>query len=325
MFNSKPTSRNKSGFTLVELLVVIAIIGILIGMLLPAVQQVREAARRIQCGNQLRQLALACHNFESANGHFPSGLHVPINDDDDDNFNGGIDLDEAMDWGVQRGPGGDQFGSWMVWIFPFMEQNNLFDRIDTSVRENSGTNPDVSPEIVPNLLCPSDIDEQTAEFNGQVFGANSYFGCAGLQGWFKDLLTHDGILFYNSKVTFGQISDGSSNTFLLGERYSEDPEFPTFGNFRGWAWSNDNAARDCIVGMLEPINFMLPEGAGPNLSFDETDQKFNSFSSGHPGGANFAMGDGSVQFVNGSGNSDLMLLQSLAIRNDGEVVNITEF
>lgn len=321
MSKFKTSLRGRSGFTLVELLVVIAIIGILIGMLLPAVQQVREAARRIQCGNQLRQLALACHNFESANGHFPSGLHVPI----DNNLSGGITESQSAEWGVPPGPAGDQFGSWMVWIFPFMEQNNLFDRIDTSVRETGGTNPEVSNEIVPNLLCPSDIEAETAEFGGQVFGANSYFGCAGIQGWFKDLLTHDGILFYNSKVTFGEISDGSTNTFLLGERYSEDPEYPAFGNFRGWAWSNDNSARDCIVGMLEPINFMLPEGTGPNPNFDETDQKFNSFSSGHPGGANFAMGDGSVHFVNGSSNSDLTLLQALAVRNDGEVVNITDF
>ena len=77
--------------------------------------------------------------------------------------------------------------------------------------------------------------------------------------------------------------------------------------------------------MLEPVNFMLPEGAGPSPSFDDTDKKFNSFSSGHPGGANFALGDGSVQFISGSGNSDLTLLQALAIRNDGLVVSISDF
>ena len=312
-------SKRRSGFTLVELLVVIAIIGILIGMLLPAVQQVREAARRTQCSNQLRQIALACHTYEGTYKRFPPGLNIPF-----EQGSGSFDANEKAKWNLNEEPIKDQFGSWMIWILPFIEQNNLFNQLDTSVRESAGVNPTFSGEVIPGYICPSDIAETTIEVSGRTYGVNSYHGVAGFQGWFKDDLTHDGILYYNSAVTFAQISDGSTNTFLFGERYSDDPEFEGFSGFRGWAWANENAARDCIVGMLEPVNFMLDEGDGPNPGFPEQDKKFNSFSSGHPGGANFAMGDASVQFVDGSSNSDLALLESLAIRNDGNVVNFND-
>jgi prepilin-type processing-associated H-X9-DG protein len=127
------------------------------------------------------------------------------------------------------------------------------------------------------------------------------------------------MLYYNSSVGFGDISDGSSNTFLIGERYSRDDEYPRFNTFRGWAWSSSASARDCIVGMLEPINYELPEGVGPNPSFAWTDKKFNSFSSAHPGGANFAIADGSVQFMTLTSSGSMTLLENLAIRNDGNV------
>ena len=131
-------------------------------------------------------------------------------------------------------------------------------------------------------------------------------------------VTEDGIFSYNSKVNFGQITDGSSNTLMIGERNSKDLEYPAFGNYRGWAWANRASARDNLVGVLEPINYKLPAGVGPNPSFFWTDKKFNSFSSAHPAGANFAMGDGSVQFLTLTGvGAQLELLQNLAVINDG--------
>lgn len=309
----------RNGFTLVELLVVIAIIGILIGMLLPAVQQVREAARRTQCANNLRQLGLACMNFESAYQYFPPGLNTPI-----DQGSGSWFASSASSIGVTPPAIDGKFGSWMVWIMPFMEQNNIFDLLNLNEREYvNALGPDsVAANVVPTFLCPSDIPEQTTQYQDYYFGANSYFGCAGLQTWYIYDISFDGILHCNSRTSFGMISDGSSNTLLAGERFSKDPEWESFKDYRGWAWSSALSARDCLSGVLEPVNYRLPEGSGPSPSFALTDKKFNSFSSAHPGGANFVMGDGSVQFLTLTGTGDLLLLQNLAIRNDGNVANV---
>ncbi len=318
---SNTASRQRHGFTLVELLVVIAIIGILIGMLLPAVQQVREAARRTQCANNIRQLALACHNYESANMAFPPGLNVPL-----DNGSGGtIDGDRFPL--VQRTPKENRFGSWMVWILPFIEQNNVFTQLDLTVREldfNADGRDAIGSEVISSYLCPSDVSDTIVNpFGDFWFGCNSYFGVAGQEGWFLANLTNDGMLYHNSEVTFGMISDGSSNTFLIGERFSEDLEWPGFRTFRGWAWSSAFSARDCIIGMRAEVNYRLPPGSGPNPGFDLTDLKFNSFSSGHPGGANFAASDGSVHFIGLESSGSLELLENLAIRNDGNVAGVT--
>lgn len=312
---------DRNGFTLVELLVVIAIIGILIGMLLPAVQQVREAARRTTCANNLRQLGLACMNYESAYQVFPPGLNVPI-----DQGSGSWFTSTAGDIGMPVEPINNRFGSWMVWVFPFMEQNNIFDKLDLTQREYvNAEGPDsLAATIIPNLFCPSDIPEQTVQYQDYYFGANSYFGVAGLQTWYIYDITYDGMLHYNSKVGFGMISDGSSNTLLAGERYSLDREWPNFKNYRGWAWSSAFSARDCISGVLEPINYKLPVGSGPDPGFSLTDKKFNSFSSAHQGGANFVVADGSVQFLTLTGTGQLEILQSLAIRNDGNVANVIQ-
>ncbi len=317
MFSDSRSRR--TGFTLVELLVVIAIIGILIGMLLPAVQQVREAARRTQCANNLRQAGLACLNYESAFQHFPPGLNVPINQGSGSFFTG-----QANRMGLSQPAINGKFGSWMVWVLPFMEQNNLFDQLDLNRREyaNARGENSAAANVVPTFLCPSDIEEQVVKYRNYYFGANSYFSVAGLQTWYYYSVTYDGVMHYNSKTTFGMITDGSSNTLLVGERYSKDAEWQSFKNYRGWAWSNRTAARDCMSGVIEPINYKLPVGSGPRPSYALTDKKFNSFSSGHPGGANFVMADGSVQFVTLTGTADLVTLQSLAVRNDGIVVNV---
>ena len=325
------------GFTLVELLVVIAIIGILIGMLLPAVQQVREAARRIECANNLRQLAIATLNYESAHMEFPPGLNVPISDT---GANGTMRASDtrADGTGFPPPPITDCYGSWMTWILPFIEQNNIYSElqeIQSSTGENwlhtreldyAGTPTNIASYKISLLLCPSDVDEDVINpFADFWFGANSYFGVAGKQGWYLSGVTSDGILTYNSDVTFSDISDGSSNTLLIGERYSFDAEYENFRSFRGWAWNSRSSARDCIVGVLEPINYQLPPGVGPSPSFFYTDKKFNSFSSAHPGGANFAVADGSVQFVTLESTAGLQVLEYLAIMNDGNVAGVKDF
>ena len=321
----------RSAFTLVELLVVIAIIGILIGMLLPAVQQVREAARRISCSNQQRQIALACLNYESTNSKFPPGLNVPV----DEPGSGGRlrDVHVDVNGNNPQSPIRDKFGSWLVWIQPFIEQGNIFDRLDLSQRQwvNFDSPDDPGAQVIPAYICPSDIDEQVFILSNSGFpdshiAVNSYFGSAGVTGWFYLDRTSDGFFNYNIETTFGNLTDGSTNTFMLGERYSSDPRFENFEQQRGWAWSDRNSGRDCLIGALAPINHMIPEGVMASSSgpFAETDLKYNSFSSGHPGGANFAMGDGSVQFVSATGAASIEILQQFAVINDGQVVNIDE-
>jgi len=186
------------GFTLVELLVVIAIIGILIAMLLPAVQSVREAARRTQCMNNLRQWALAALNYESAHMHFPSGV---IDDDDD--------LTEALRVG------------W-VDMLPFIEQGNLYQQYDLESDWKSGVNAQLAQTEMPTLRCPSSI----GDFNqfGAVEGAVSDYAMSkGPSAALVHLAsTQMGIFDVNSETTFGMIRDGSSNVFLMGEAISDN-------------------------------------------------------------------------------------------------------
>ncbi len=311
---SKP---NRNGFTLVELLVVIAIIGILIGMLLPAVQQVREAARRTQCSNNLKQLALACHNYESAHGQFPPGLNLPIGP--------GVFEDSDVHKKTGEEPINDSWGSWMVWCLPFMEQNNIYDALDLKQNHdyNCIGNDSIGAKVIPSLICPSDyVPREVVTYRDLAFGINSYFGNAGIQAWYHRNATFDGVFFYNSKTSFASITDGSTNTLMIGERYSKDIEWERLESYRGWAWSNFNSVRDCLAGTLEPINYKFPEGSGPNPSFALTDKKFSSFSSAHPGGANFAMCDGSVQFLTMTSTASLPQLQDLAVIDDGRIANI---
>lgn len=334
---SHPHHPSRKAFTLVELLVVIAIIGILIGMLLPAVQQVREAARRIECGNNQRQLVLACLNYESSNMKFPPGINIPITPQGTSSALRGLDEGSDIANRVGRAPRDGVFGSWMALILPFMEQNNLASLIDyTQKGENSpntGSTESPSAQVIPGLICPSDfVPEQVFLYGTDRYMAvNSYIASPGVRHWYpgnfdpNDPEFFGGMFFYNSKTSFGNLVDGSSNTIALSERNSLDKEYPDLPNRRGWAWSGYLSPQDCIGGTMAPINYQLPEGSGPSPSYDLTDLKFSSFSSGHPGGANVALADGSVHFLSDAGTANLELLQRLAIIADGQVISIKDF
>jgi prepilin-type N-terminal cleavage/methylation domain-containing protein len=306
----KATSR--LGFTLVELLVVIAIIGILVGLLLPAVQAAREAARRMQCSNNLKQLGLATHNYESSFKTFPPA---------------GIDSNEM---------------AWSVMLLPFMEQKNLFDRFDFAQGNWQARNriTIVKGVLVPMLQCPSappdsqfsvfnanEADVRTSHYHAslgptgpnaaannaayQTIGNNALdFGVVAIQGAFGNALARNATYTVPMNNKMGGISDGTSNTILYGEFAWKGYQF-----WRPWTrgWYSDS--RGTLMYLSKNVTY--PINSGFSLKWNDA-----SFGSMHTGGAQFGRADGSVQFV--AQNIDMGTYRAIASRNGGETVNIDQ-
>ena len=292
----------QSGFTLVELLVVIAIIGILIGMLLPAVQQVREAARRVTCQNNVRQIGLALLNYESAHKHFPSGWTSA-------NHNTGL---EEPGWG------------WSAAILPEIEQSNIHGLINFGIAVDDIGHQDVLVHAIPVYMCPSEtaaellnLDSGIEDDNHNIVSFHDFpedqhseiwVGRSNYSGVFGNIEIHDseakgtGAFYANSETELAEFRDGLSNTMVVGERLNDQGTISWVGFV---PQVDEPAAR--IVGSADhaPNN---PEG------------HFEDFRSNHPQGINVVLGDGSGHFVNE--NIDEIVFQALATRNGGEIVTI---
>jgi prepilin-type N-terminal cleavage/methylation domain-containing protein/prepilin-type processing-associated H-X9-DG protein len=311
------------GFTLVELLVVIAIIGILIALLLPAVQAAREAARRTQCTNNLKQLALGFHNHEDAYKQLPTG-------------------------------GTDTAGyliGWPARIMPFVEQENRLQAVEASHSKGLlGANPwrnqtlgemAIYNDKIDAFTCPSSelgsraahydstlvpwVKNQQALHYRAVAGASTYGMHSGTQSSHATWCD-SGIIFPLSKTRLTDILDGTSNTLMIGE-YSSAVGFPTglaaptssWGAIQPWTWGyyNYNNATDQNKGWLMIDHKFIQYPIGYKGNFLTNNAPFRS---NHPGmGANFAMGDGSVRYLNS--NTSLQTLQALATRRGGEAVS----
>ncbi|MCR9116066.1 MAG: DUF1559 domain-containing protein [bacterium] len=272
-------NHNRAGFTLVELLVVIAIIGILIALLLPAVQAAREAARRTQCVNQLKQLGLATHNHHDTRRALPPGWTGPAND-----------AEGEPGWG------------WSAHTLPYMEKTNLHDLCNLNLAITNSANLTARETILPDFRCPSDASSQETFALGSVtVAASNYVGVFGNEEIEDDPSNGNGMFFHNSKLAFRDVTDGLSNTFLIGERSSKIDHSTWVGVVTG---ADEAMAR--VVGATDH------HPNDPHAHFDD-------FSSWHPTGVNFLLTDGSVRFV--SDTIDLTTYYSLATRSGGEVIS----
>jgi prepilin-type N-terminal cleavage/methylation domain-containing protein/prepilin-type processing-associated H-X9-DG protein len=300
----------RRGFTLIELLVVIAIIGVLISLLLPAIQKIRESAARLQCQNNLKQLGLAMHNFHYDYNRLPSGLMVPVGNV----LPGSVYPNECPRCTQPPGPG--LFGNWLTLSLPYMEQDNV-SRACIALNGNwrtdytSYTQGPNSPgaTVIKTYTCPSDyIPKNPVQYQDFYFGANSYFGNAGsyagppaaFPGASPSL---DGVLYYNSALRLTDLSAaaGTTNTFLAGERYSFDPDPAEsdyyLASWRGWGWTDWNSSGDVLCDTAWNPNTSFTKESLANGIEGALNSRKQTFGSGHPGGANFLMCDGSVHFV----------------------------
>jgi prepilin-type N-terminal cleavage/methylation domain-containing protein/prepilin-type processing-associated H-X9-DG protein len=314
----------RQAFTLIEVLVVIAIIAVISGLLLPAVQKVREAADRTRCTNHLKQLALAAHQHHQSRSKFPTGVHTV----------------ETTGGRYANGT------SWEVELFPYVEQENLKNRWDYSDFRNNvaGGTSATTAQVLEVLLCPSDplpnpvylsMEEfpQYAYAEG-YYGLSSYGGNAGRRSFGPNYATRDGIFFQDSRIRLADVTDGASTTFLFGERSHRDPDFDRLALAYGSAWyplgkagqwagvsATGGSLPQHLLSTPVPINYRVPADTPVEefASSGAQGSRLCAFGSGHPGGANFAFADGSVRFL--SDQTDLATLQALSTRAGGEVVS----
>ncbi len=293
------TRFSRRGFTLLELLVVIAIIGVLIGLLLPAVQKVREMGYRIQCNNNLKQVGLALHQYHDLYYSFPPGV----------SYRNGKDPYPHL--------------SWLARLLPYIEQDQLWRLTQKAYEEDKwpGNNPPHVglDTVVPLFTCPSDPRTETAQ---EVFpyhvAFTSYLGVLG-----QNLDTKDGILFLDSRIRLADVQDGSSQTIMVGERPpSADLQYGWW--YAGFGQLKPTGSGDMLLGVREIIKHVDGGFAGPyHYTAGRLDNQSDMFHfwSLHPGGANSLFADGSVHFLLYDADP---IMPALASRAGGEVVALPD-
>jgi len=338
-------SRSRRGFTLIELLVVIAIIGVLVGLLLPAVQQAREAARRSSCSNNLKQLGVALHNYYDANKKLPRYQYDgnPTTGESSATINGGTA------WNSWRG-----HSLWSQ-VLPFLEEQTTFDNIDFNVEYNHGNNGTVRRTKIKTFVCPSDL-----AFGDRSFGGINYAGNAGstidAYSGTTSQRPYDGAFKRRADTTFEDITDGLSKTYMLSEMLKGDNngslnlerdftnglsivtrDFPSAADVEtmgtacdatAQGWSSSNAGRDWMAGQpsKSAFNCVAPPN-WPHIScctgggYGETCDRNGIYParSKHPGSVAVVSMDGATHSIND--DIDLVTHQRLGARSDGNPVS----
>jgi prepilin-type N-terminal cleavage/methylation domain-containing protein/prepilin-type processing-associated H-X9-DG protein len=338
----------KRGFTLIELLVVIAIIAVLIALLLPAVQSAREAARRSQCVNNLKQIGIALHNYVSALGVFPPGYVTTI----DRAVLNACDMDAENQHGVDLGAG----WAWGSMILPYMEQQPLYNSINFNLSVAFHQNDTCSLTALSVFLCPSDsgpsvvpvFSDPPDPANPGTYNAShivdtlsrgNYVGMYGLgeicaqsgaldapdNNGLGPFGRHAGIFFRNSRVSFAEITDGTSQTIAVGER-SHNLSYVTWvaRSIDGWLGKTspieggtdlfNPSPEECWTQILGPVG--VEDGL---RTINNPEAHVEDYWSRHPGGANFLFADGSVKFLKSSIHP--IPWRALATRAYGEVIS----
>lgn len=294
----------RTAFTLIELLVVIAIIAILLGLMLPAVQKVRESAARVQCQNNLKQMGLALHNYHDVNRALPPGYFAS-----DPYLNGATDTSPGWAWGA--------------YILPFLEQQNLYNQYNLSLPVPSS--PAVAT-VVKTFLCNSDnVPPGPFAVTGSSWGTvcmappSSYAACCG-GGVRTTAATGNGAFYRNSHVRLTDITDGTGNTLLIEER--------AFAKVKG-TWVGAISGGYCNEGQYnpDPVPGKLGMGAADlvlvhaGTNNNPRERNLDDAASMHGVGSNFLYGDGSVHFIRNivSHSADSLILRAMGTIAGGEV------
>jgi prepilin-type N-terminal cleavage/methylation domain-containing protein/prepilin-type processing-associated H-X9-DG protein len=319
----------RRAFTLIELLVVIAIIAVLIGLLLPAVQRVREAAARAKCANNLKQLALACHGHHDAYGKLPPGTTT-----------------------------GPRYTSLFVELLPFIEQNAIYQNWDFTTFTTNAAGPTARAATpLPLLVCPSQpLEQNPAAYGSSYYGLSTYGGNGGTKPYPEAEATADGVFFQTGPNSHPQpnqtpvmllaITDGTANTILLGERVvtdggmdsflqapltpTPDPPVQAMAAYCVWAPPPGPNATGGLLGARATVGFLFPRAWQPppppmtvppepwGPLKDLWWARLGAYGSRHTGGANVALADGSVRQLRFS--LPLGTLAALSTRSGSEVV-----